>query len=218
MRARDFGPPRYLLSVDLGVAPDRTAISVLEMRGVRPTVTLDVRTISRPPLGTKTAAIVDQTRALYDQLGRHLARQYPAWVDPRAPVGYRSVLLDLTGAGMPAFALFDHARLRAIPIWLTGGIGFQPDGRGYRVAKADLISALALAVEDGRLRVAAELTEAPHVLRQFQTFQRKTPLGTPDQLAVWRERPEDDLILSLAMGCWYAQHGYHVVTQRVSWG
>lgn len=215
MRARDFGPPRYLISVDLGIAPDRTAISVLEMRGVRPTVTLNVRTIVRPMPGTKTAAIVDETRALYDQLGHHLARQYPAWVDPQAPVGYRSVLLDLTGAGLPAFALFDHARIRAIPIWLTGGIGFQPDGRGYRVAKPDLISALALAVEAGRLKVAAELTEAPHVLRQFQTFQRKTPLGTQDQLAVWRERPEDDLILSFAMGAWYGQYGYRVSSQRV---
>jgi hypothetical protein len=215
MRARDFGPPHCLISVDLGVAPDRTAISVMEMHGVRPKVALHVRALSRPMPGAKVAAIVEETRALYDELGRHLARQYPAWVAPQAPLGYRTVLLDLTGAGQPALALFDHARIRAIPIWLTGGIGFQPDARGYRVAKADLISALALSVEDGRLKVADGLPEAPNVLRQFQTFQRKTPLGTQDQLAVWRERPEDDVILSFAMGCWYAQYGYNVSSQRV---
>jgi hypothetical protein len=125
------------------------------------------------------------------------------------------VLLDLTGAGQPALPLFDHARIRAIPLWLTHGIGFQTDGRGYRVAKADLISALALSVEDGRLKVADGLPEAPTVLRQFQTFQRKTPLGTPNERALWRERPDDDLVLSLAMGAWYAQHGSRVSTQKL---
>jgi hypothetical protein len=38
MRARTVGPPHYLLSVDLGIAPDRTAIAVMEMHGRRPTV------------------------------------------------------------------------------------------------------------------------------------------------------------------------------------
>jgi hypothetical protein len=70
-------------------------------------------------------------------------------------------------------------------------------------------------VEDGRVKVAAALTEAPTVLREFQTFQRTTPLGTPDERAVWRERPDDDLVLSLAMGAWYAQHGSHGSTQKL---
>jgi hypothetical protein len=83
------------------------------------------------------------------------------------------------------------------------------------VAKPDLISALALLVEDGRVKVAASLTEAPAVIKEFQTFERKTPLGMPNELALWRERPDDDLVLSLAMGAWYAQHGSRVSTQKL---
>jgi hypothetical protein len=216
MRAYDPRPPHYLISVDLGIAPARTAIAVMEIHGVRPTVELHVRAISRPPLGTKTAAIIEETRALCDQLEEQLVRQYARWADPdELRWSSRSVLVDLTGSGLPALALFDHARVHTIPIWITNGIGFSHESRGYRVAKPDLISALSLLVEDGRVKVAAALTEAPTVLREFQTFQRTTPLGTPDERAVWRERPDDDLVLSLAMGAWYAQHGSHGSTQKL---
>jgi hypothetical protein len=216
MRAYDPRPPHYLISVDLGIAPARTAIAVMEIHGVRPTVELHVRAISRPPLGTKTAAIIEETRALCDQLEEQLVRQYARWADPdELRWSSRSVLVDLTGSGLPALALFDHARVHTIPIWITNGIGFSHESRGYRVAKPDLISALSLLVEDGRVKVAAALTEAPTVLREFQTFQRTTPLGTPDERGVWRERPDDDLVLSLAMGAWYAQHCSRVSTQKL---
>jgi hypothetical protein len=42
MRAYDPRPPHYLISVDLGIAPARTAIAVMEIHGVRPTVELHV--------------------------------------------------------------------------------------------------------------------------------------------------------------------------------
>jgi hypothetical protein len=120
MRAYDPRPPHYLISVDLGIAPARTAIAVMEIHGVRPTVELHVRAISRPPLGTKTAAIIDETRELCDRLGAHVVRQYSRWADPDELRGaYRSVLVDLTGSELPALALFDHARAHTIPIWIT---------------------------------------------------------------------------------------------------
>jgi hypothetical protein len=216
MRAHDPGPPHYLISVDLGIAPARTAIAVMEMHGARPAVELHVRAISRPPLGTKTAAIIEETREVCDRLGEQLVRQYARWADPdELRRSSRSVLVDLTGSGLPALARFTHARVHPIPIWLTNGMGYTHESGGYRVAKPDLISALSLLVEDGRVKVAAALTEAPTVLREFQTFQRATPLGTPDERALWRVRPDDDIVLSLAMGAWYAQHGSRGSTQKL---
>src|ERR687895_325912 len=82
MRAHDPGPPHYLISVDLGIPPARTAMAVMEIHGVRPTVELHVRAISRPPLGTKTAAIIDETREVSDRLGEQFVRQYARWADP----------------------------------------------------------------------------------------------------------------------------------------
>jgi hypothetical protein len=216
MHERTPGPPQYVISVDLGIAPARTANSVLEVHGARPKVTLHVREITRPMPGIKTAAIIEEARALYHQLGQYVKRQYDTWVGPKAcTAASRSVLVDLTGSGLSALALFDEAGIPTIPIWMTNGVGSTRESRGYRVAKPELISALALLVEDGRLKVAAALTEAPNVLREFQTFQRTTPLGTPDERALWRERPDDDLVLSLAMGAWFAQHGSRVSTQKL---
>jgi hypothetical protein len=197
MHAQDPGPPHYLISVDLGVAPARTCISVCEMHGARPHVSLHVRAISRPAVGTKVAAIIDETCAVRQRLWDLLSRQYASWADPdELRTAYCTVLVDLTGSGLPALALFDHAGLRVVPLWLTTGIGFAHESQGYRVAKPDVISALSLRVESGRLKVAAELPEAQAILREFQTFARKTPLGRHDELAVWREQPEDDVVLS----------------------
>jgi hypothetical protein len=215
MRAQNPGPPHYLISVDLGLAPARTCISVCEMHGARPRVELHVRERVRPMPGTRVSEVIAHTRTLYDRIGASLERAFAYWADPDV-LGrrYRSLLVDLTGAGLPALALFTEARVPAKPIWLTGGIGFQSEGGGYRVAKADLISALSLAVEDGRVKITSTLPEAGQVIQEFQRYERKTPLGTMDQLALWRDHPEDDIILSLGMSAWYAQHGYSVVTQK----
>jgi hypothetical protein len=219
MRAQAPGPPHYLISVDLGIAPARTCISVCEMHGTRPTVALHVRELLRPEPGAKVRDVITLTRTLFDGVGADLEQRFAYWADPSIlRRGSRTLLVDLTGAGLPALALFTEAHLPATPIWLTGGMGFQAEAGGYRVAKVDLISALSLAVEDGRVKIASTLPEAGQVIHEFQRYARKTPLGTLDQLAQWRDRPEDDMILSLGMSAWYAQHGYHVVTQRVSWG
>ena len=218
MRAHDPGPPHYLISVDLGIAPARTCLSVCELHGARPRVELHVRELLRPAAGTKVIEIITQTRSLWDRIGAHLAQKFGYFADPAIlERRYRSLLLDLTGCGMPALALFTEAELPATPIWLVGGIGFESEGGGYRVAKPDLISALQLALEDGRVKIAASLPEAGQVLREFQQFERKTPLGTSDHLALWRERPDDDMVLALGMSVWFAQHGYHVTSQKVVW-
>jgi hypothetical protein len=219
MAAHDPGPPPYVISVDLGIAPARTCISVCELHGARPKIELHVRELLRPELGAKVSEVIAQTQMIRTRIGAHLERTFAYWADPSIlRRDYCTLLVDLTGAGLPALALFTEAHLPAKPIYLTGGMGFQSEGSGYRVAKVDLISALSLAVEDGRLKIASTLPEAGHAVEEFQRYARKVPLGTLDQLAQWRERPEDDMILSLGMSAWYAQHGYHVVTQRVSWG
>jgi hypothetical protein len=72
MAASATVPPRYLISVGLGIAPERTALSVMEMRGSRPAVELHVRALIRPEIGTKTAAIIEVTREVCDRLGEEL--------------------------------------------------------------------------------------------------------------------------------------------------
>jgi hypothetical protein len=215
MRARDPGPPHYLISVDLGIAPARTCISVSEMHGARPRVELHVRELFRPEAGAKVSEVVTLTQTIHERIGAHLEKMYAYFADPDIlRRSYCTLLVDLTGVGLPALALFTEAHIPAKPIWLTGGIGFQAEGEGYRVAKTDVISALSLAVEDGRVKIASTLPEAGQVIHEFHRYARKTPLGTLDQLAQWRDRPEDDMVLSLGISAWYAQYGYNVRTQR----
>jgi hypothetical protein len=209
------GPPQYLISVDLGQVNDYTAISLIEMHGRRPQVILHVREITRPALQTKYTQIVAEVADLYQRVGQHLQETYWRWAEPKALLARRTVLLDATGCGRPVTDMFEQARLRPIPITITGGVGFETDGRGYRVAKPDLIHALVVLVQDERLKIAAALPEAPNLVQEFLHFERRVTLTGREQLAVWREHVNDDMVLSLAMGAWYAQFAYNVSSQRV---
>jgi hypothetical protein len=212
------GPPQYLISVDLGQVNDFTAISLIEMHGIRPQITLHVREITRPPLGTKYTQIVSEVADLYRRVGDYLQETYWRWAEPPALLARRTILLDATGCGRPVTDMFEQARLRPIPITITGGTGFEADGRGYRVAKPDLIHALVVLVQDERLKIAAALPEAANLVQEFLHFERRVTLSGREQLAVWREHVNDDMILSLAMGAWYVGFAYNVSSQKVLWG
>jgi hypothetical protein len=78
----DPGPPHYLISIDLGLAPVRTCLSVCELHGTRPMVELHVRELLRPEPGAKVSDVITLTRAVHERIGTHLERTYAYWADP----------------------------------------------------------------------------------------------------------------------------------------
>jgi hypothetical protein len=57
-------------------------------------------------------------------------------------------------------------------------------------------------LQSGRLKVADALPEADTLLRELENFKAEVPTKVDDDLAAWRERAHDDLVLAAALAAW----------------
>jgi hypothetical protein len=56
-----------------------------------------------------------------------------------------------------------------------------------------------------RLKIADSLPLAEVLTKELELFRMKVTLDKDESFASWRERPHDDIVLSLALACWYGQ-------------
>jgi hypothetical protein len=61
--------------------------------------------------------------------------------------------------------------------------------------------------QTGRLKIAQFLPEAAVHARELLGFQVKITATSPDTYGTWREGTHDDLVLALALACWYGERG-----------
>jgi hypothetical protein len=196
----------YLIGVDLGQAADYTAVAIAERTRV-PTSEVSrmgrpkkeahyaVRHLHRFRLGTAYPAIVDQLAEL---------AAHPA-LEPE-PI----LIVDTTGVGAPVFDLL-HQRAQASPVFgitITGGDQSTRDGTHYRVPKRDLVSTLNVLLQTKRIRFAGAMPEARILRQELQQFRVRITATAHDTYGVWREGAHDDLVLAVAMACWYGENGY----------
>ena len=177
----------FYIGLDLGQAQDYTAIAVVEKQEKE----YHVRHLERPKLGTPYPAIVEQVQNLLksDQL----------W-------GRTALVVDKTGVGAPVVDMFRKAGLRPVAITITGGNSVSKDGDGYHVPKRDLVSTLQVLFQSGRLKVAGSLPEARTLVEELLNFKVKINVKTAhDSYEAWREGIHDDLVLAVALACWYAE-------------
>lgn len=93
------------------------------------------------------------------------------------------------------------------PIQITGGDTVTVEKGLHRVPKRDLVSVAQVALQTGRLKIAAELPDAPTLTRELQNFQVKINVDTAhDSYGVWREGSHDDLVLAVSLALWIAQN------------
>jgi len=184
----------FYLGLDLGQAQDYTALVVVERKEFRYKAKPDeyhIRHLERPKLGTPYPAIVERVQNLLksDQL----------W-------GRTALVVDKTGVGAPVVDMFRKAGLRPVAITITGGNSVSKDGAGYHVPKRDLVSTLQVLFQAGRLKVAAELPEARLLVEELLNFKVKINVKTAhDSYEAWREGIHDDLVLAVALACWYGE-------------
>jgi hypothetical protein len=226
--------PHVILSVDFGQMLDYTAITLEEIHGPRPTHEIHVREATRLPLGTSYPAIVEAVYDRYAVIGRYLQGLTRTWAHPEEWVAYRSLVVDVTGVGRPPYDMLKERlcqepqplptipwtpRREPIPLTFVSGTGFSraPDGRGYHVAKVDLVSALAILFQarPPRIRISEALPGLSALLQEFLQFRQKVSLRGQETYEAWRERDHDDLAFSVMMGCWYAQYAHHVRLSKV---
>lgn len=184
----------FFLGLDLGQAQDYTALAVLERKEFRCEARPDeyhVRHLERPRLGTPYPAIVERVRSL---------------MESEQLCSKAALVVDRTGVGAPVVDMFRQAGLRPVPITITGGNSVASADGGYHVPKRDLVSTLQVLFQSNRLKVAAELPEARLFLDELLNFRVKIDAKTAhDSYGAWREGAHDDLVLAVALACWYAE-------------
>lgn len=199
----------FCVGLDLGQVNDYSALAVVERVRVLPpgmgfehyqrrvgrepiTVTeeLRVRHLQRWALGTPYPDLVDEVCAL--MAGEELRR---AWL-----------FVDGTGVGVAVKDLFRAAytgRLMGhnwpINVTITGG----EKGTGYHLPKRDLLSAVQVPLQQGRLKVAAGLALGAVLERELTSFRMKLSTNGHDSYDVVRREGEGhgDLVIALALAC-----------------
>jgi hypothetical protein len=217
--------PLYILGVDLGQRQDYTALCVLERTGYNTGKSVadgwpaPLNWDDRPPLPTPMCAVTENHYA-----ARHLERlplgtPYPAQVARvkalhdrlKAETGTAPLLVaDATGVGAPVIDMLRAAELEPVAITITGGDAVTRDGRDFRTPKRDLVSVVQILLDSDRLTIAERLKARAILTAELEAFKVSISLKGHDSygnaVGLWRENPHDDLVLAVALACWYGEN------------
>jgi hypothetical protein len=185
---------KYYLGLDLGQAQDYTALAVAERKSFNytfPNEQYHVRHLQRFKLGTSYPLIVEKVKAMYE----------------KPPLrGQAALVVDATGVGRPVVDLFKKEGLRPTAVTITGGSSVNVASIGYHVPKRDLVTNLQVLLQSGRLKIAGQLPESRTLTDELLNFKVKIDIRTAhDSYEAWREGVHDDLVLAVALACWYAE-------------
>ena len=207
----------FFLGVELGQVSDVTAIAVVESltlpilrsEEVRSRNWVSVHPVYRAADGSETREHPPVNFAL-----RHLERitpgvSYPEIVNRTESLhGHLTnpvVILDATGVGKAAVELFRRSNFSLSVFTLMAGDQMAQDGSSYRIPKRDVISTTQVLLQTGRLKIARSLPHAPLLARELVNFRFKVTSKGPEDALDWREGPDDDLVLALAIAAWQAE-------------
>jgi hypothetical protein len=154
---------------------------------------LYVRHLERYELGTKYTQIADSVLSLLQR-------------EPfRRRLYYTKLIIDKTGVGRPTMDIFTERGLNPVGVTIHGGDKVtMEDAMNFRVPKRDLVASVQTLLQNGNLKVAAGLPEAATLRRELQNFRVTIdPKTAHDSYSHWREGDHDDLVLSVALACWW---------------
>lgn len=188
--------PDYIIGLDLGQSQDPTALAILERTPVdaagHPETTYAVRHLQRFSLGTAYTAVVGSVAQM---AGTSRLRSAP-------------VVVDQTGVGRAVVDLLQRTPGIAwvVPVTITGGqtVTTAADG-GWHVPKKELVTCLQLLLQNRRLQVAQALPDAAVLVRELQNFRVRITVHAHETFGAWREGEHDDLVLAVALACWWAE-------------
>jgi hypothetical protein len=181
----------FSFGLDLGQSQDPTASIILEAHGDGDTRTYDARHIEQYKLGTSYPTIVRSVGALLDR-------------EPLA--GQCTLVIDHTGVGRPIYDMFVEAKLQPIGITIVGGSTWHRDTpRQWHVAKILLVGTVQKFLQSGRLRIGAKLPHAATLQKELRDFRVKISKAANETYEA-REGQHDDLVLSLAIALFAAEH------------
>jgi hypothetical protein len=224
---------KYWLGADFGQASDFTAVAVLERVpievGEREVVRktgllrrekvrvpthdhqLHLRYLSRPPLRTSYERIADGIVSRLREL------------EPTGAFGERGTIglvVDATGVGRAVVDMLTERLSVAVggpkvhlwPVTVTAGQHVTRNGPFMGVPKRELIHAGVVALQEGRLKIGADVPEREQLMEELLAYRIKINLQTGhDSYQPWREGGHDDLLFALCLATWawgYTKRSY----------
>lgn len=198
---------RFVVSVDLGQKQDFSALSIIERKqkmldpwkedkgiwkedaDMRPRVETryEVRYLHRWALNTP-----------YDDIA---ARVSDIVHNPQLDSDVH-LAIDGTGVGAGVVELFRQHDMSPAEIVIHGGKNVTRTANRWHVPKMDLVAALATLFERRLIRIAPSPFR-DQFIDELSTFRYKLRNGGGASAEAWRQRDHDDLVLSVAQGCWY---------------
>jgi hypothetical protein len=191
-------PSHFYFGLDLGQRRDPSAVAVVERMdpvlnrfdpevyfGLRQADTeprFGVRHLERIPLGTSYPDVVERVRVL---TRRPEVREQA------------TLVVDGTGVGRPVVDLLKRADLdcEVVEVSITAGAAAHLTTGCWYVPKLDLIGAVQVLVERGRLVFGREVPETGRLIEELMGMRMRTGGG-------WRDGAHDDLAMALSLACW----------------
>ena len=209
----------YFVGLDLGQSADYTALAVVQTayeRGEQEKLwkRLHLRHLERYPLRTPYTTIADGVVAVmrsealntdeYDPRRHRIAK-------PKV-----ELLVDKTGVGRGVTDILKERGLRFTGVVIHGGESTHHTDGASHVPKKDLVAALEVPFDTGKLKIAEGLQLWGVLREELQNFRRKqNPKTSHVSFEHWREGDHDDLVLATALACWGATGGRGRRTLRV---
>ena len=194
---------RFVAGLDIGKVQDYTALAVLEEvedgddGGGDPGNTgrqYHIRHLQRFDLGTLYPDISNKVKEV---------------MQDQELKGRTGLVVDAPGVGAPLVDMLKLAGIRPlVAITITGGTTVSGEGLVRNVPKRDLVTTMSILLQTGRLKVSDDLPDALLLLQELMEFKVKIdPLTAHDSYGAWREGQHDDLVLAVALACWWGEQG-----------
>jgi hypothetical protein len=163
-----------------------------------------VRYLARPPLRTSYDSICRGLLRRIDTLGK------TGDFDERQTVG---LAVDATGVGRGPVDMLRSAinsidersapRVFLAPIQVTSGSRVSRGGGFINVPKTELINSAVILLQEGRLKIAADVTDRDVLIKELLDYRVKINISTGNEFyEPWREGQRDDLLFSLCLATW----------------
>ena len=138
----------------------------------------------------------------YPEIGRHVKQM----INTPQLRNNCALVIDVTGVGRPVYDYFTEAGMQPIPITIVPGNQEISDGfGGWHVPKRNLVFAIQILLSERRLKLAQALEHTAALQEELKVFQVKVTKAGNDSYEAWRDKDHDDLVLALAIACWYAE-------------
>lgn len=181
---------KFYIGLDLGQASDYTALIIIE---------------SIPDPGGNIYH-VRRLERIRGESYPNVAEKVRAIMSSPALAGKTDLVVDQTGVGRPVVDLLRESRLDPIAVSIHGGATVSREGRDWKVPKRDLVGVLQVLLQGGRLKVSNKLKLGPTLQAEMLNFKVKIdPVTAHDSYSAWRDNEHDDLVLSAALACWWAE-------------